>query len=572
MYTLFTKLTWILVCVFLFAQNIRAQEQLEYSPIGNKILLSGNFGELRSNHFHNGLDIRTYARTNLPLYAWKKGQITEVGVFSKSYGKYVRIRHLDGTQSLYAHIRKFRDNIQKLVIQEQYNNKSYEVVLNLDSNDITVKGGELIAFSGNTGASGGPHLHFEIRDSSKNTLNPLIFSSYLNSLVEDHQAPMFKSLVFYPNKNETSEYKIFRVKKNKRTKEYKLSKTIKVSSENFGFGIYAYDISNRSYGRNGIYKYTMYTEYGDTLFAYKGDKIKQKDKIYSNHIMDYYLFRTKGIKVMKHFNWKYIDSCLKNIKINPWKKIENRATFIFKIEDVNRNISTLRVNVEKTKAKAKNKFTPNLFLKSPINDWKNKLALQRDNKSFQKFGNFVLKIDKNTVPIDYNFDIKFDSTRFCSQKPYTPLLKNIKVSYNTDGLLDKEKYYPAYSIYEKSKTYPFNFYREKNKIIFNAKVLGCYSIKKDIIKPYVEPMFSLRKTNRYKQLSFKIYDLQSGIKKWNAYVNNKWVLSEYEYKKNSITIERKNIRQIPAKTYRLKIVVEDFVGNISKYLIDIKYK
>lgn len=142
---------------------------------GQTASLAGNLGELRSNHFHSGIDIRTNNQINYPVYAAKGGYVSRASVSSGGYGNVLYVTHPDGNTTLYAHLEKFKGAVGEYVLKEQYRRKTFEIDLFFRQNQFVVKQGDTIAFSGNSGSSSGPHLHFDIRDKDNKALDPLAF-------------------------------------------------------------------------------------------------------------------------------------------------------------------------------------------------------------------------------------------------------------------------------------------------------------------------------------------------------------------------------------------------------------
>lgn len=173
---------WLLAVLPLVAQaqfskpeeKFPAEEKYLY-PVhpGQPGSLAGTMGELRSTHFHSGIDIRTNNMIGLPVVASKSGYISRIGVTPGSYGNVIYITHPDGNTTLYAHLDKFAGKLGEHILREHYNLKQTELDLTFEPNQFPVKQGELIALSGNTGSSSGPHLHFDIRDRDNFALDPL---------------------------------------------------------------------------------------------------------------------------------------------------------------------------------------------------------------------------------------------------------------------------------------------------------------------------------------------------------------------------------------------------------------
>ena len=140
--------------------------------------LSGTMGELRSTHFHSGLDIRTNNIIGLPVLASKSGYISRISVGPTGYGNVIYVTHPDGYTTIYAHLDRFREDVADYVLKEHYRKRSSQVNLYFKPDQFPVKRGDTIAFSGNSGSSGGPHLHFDIRDKNNFALNPLLVENF----------------------------------------------------------------------------------------------------------------------------------------------------------------------------------------------------------------------------------------------------------------------------------------------------------------------------------------------------------------------------------------------------------
>src|SRR4030095_970586 len=164
------------------------------NPLGIPMSLTANFGELRPGHWHMGLDLRTDQKENYPVYASADGYIAHIGIRSLSFGKFVIINHPNGLSTLYAHLNEFYPELEKYVRDKQTAKESWTIELDFTENDFKVKKGNLIAKSGDTGGSQGPHLHFEIRvTKSDRSLNPLLFGFD----VKDDVPPSITKIALY---------------------------------------------------------------------------------------------------------------------------------------------------------------------------------------------------------------------------------------------------------------------------------------------------------------------------------------------------------------------------------------
>ena len=259
-------------------------------PIEGTHRLSGNFAELRKAHFHSGLDISTYGKTGFKVVAVEKGWIERIFSSYYGYGKAVYIRHPDGSKSVYAHLDRFAPKIERYLYNIQVKEKKYFHYLFLKPNELTVERGEIIGFSGNTGASSGPHLHFEIRDEEDQPVNPLPF---FKKIIKDHIPPFITRVAFEPLSpqsriEKTFERKIFIPKRSGRI--YYLNQIVRLRGP-VGFAFTAYDRINGASNYNGIYTYKLYLD--DTLiFHFQADTFAFWEKRYLlNHIAyDFYWY------------------------------------------------------------------------------------------------------------------------------------------------------------------------------------------------------------------------------------------------------------------------------------------
>lgn len=167
------------------------------SPLDIPIQLSANFGELRNNHFHSGIDIKTQQVINKPIYSVADGFVSRISVSPGGYGLALYIDHpLTGHTGVYGHLESFSPKIAEYVKKKQYEQETYSINLILNSSELPVKKGEQIAKSGNTGGSGGPHLHFEIRDTK--TEEPLDPLPYYKKSIKDTRSPEIRGIAAYP--------------------------------------------------------------------------------------------------------------------------------------------------------------------------------------------------------------------------------------------------------------------------------------------------------------------------------------------------------------------------------------
>ncbi|TAE29831.1 MAG: M23 family metallopeptidase [Cytophagales bacterium] len=250
-------------------------------------------GDLRSNHFHAGLDIRTGGREGLNVYAAADGYVSRIAVFTGGYGNVIFLKHHNGTTTVYGHLSALNDTLGTYLRQAQYQKQTFEIDLRPTPNQFPVKKGDVIALSGNTGGSGGPHLHFEIRDDRDNLINPLLYNF---SELRDEVPPYFERVALRtltPESRLNGEYArqgFTPVRRGDGT--YGLSQTVTATGL-LGLEILAYDKTTGSPYRNGINCVEVKLD-GREMFTYNMNSFPHEETRFINVHMDYETERTFG--------------------------------------------------------------------------------------------------------------------------------------------------------------------------------------------------------------------------------------------------------------------------------------
>jgi len=544
--------------IFFFISNQFSYSQEYINPLDFRLLLSGTFGELRGNHFHAGIDFKTKGVEGQNIYAIADGYVSRIKVSSYGYGKALYIDHPDGRTSVYAHLLKFSEKIDTIVKKEHYKRQKFEINFFPKPNSIKVRQGEIIALSGNSGSSQGAHLHFEIRDTkTEHPLDPLDFGFK----VKDDISPILKELKVFDINNHklSSSYKI---KKLKNT--YYVNDTI-YANEKIGLGIYTYDQSNDAYNKNGVNSIKVFLD-SILIYHFKLDKLDFSKNKYINAHIDYeekVLSRKKFHKCFK----------LPNNSLKNYKTIVNNG--YIKLND---NIShQIKIEVYDS---YENKSELSFILKKALTEFEDSLNIsdQKESKTFywyneNKFSNnnFKISINKNYLyeTIDFNFQEK-DSIDGVFGKVYqchyetVPLHKPAKISIRTNIPEElKNKVYIA-----KVKDNKFRFFGnnwENNFLTAKISEFGDFSIAADTVMPKITGVniFPGKKLNGQKTIKCLIEDKESGIKKYEAKLNDKWILMEYDHKRKLLKYDFNEIIQNGENKFILE--VEDMLGNIKKY-------
>ena len=535
---------------------IHSQEVDFHPPIDAPFNLSGTFGEFRSR-FHTGIDFKGGEGIN--IFSIEDGYISRIEVSPSGYGKVVYITHPNGYSSVYAHLSRFSPDIEKYIKSEQYRSKSYTVKKFPKKDQIQVKRGELLGYSGNTGRSFGAHLHFEIRDTnSQDALNPLMF----NYTYEDLERPIIRGL-FTINENNTLIRDLpKRIRISKTNDSTYVADNI-IFNGDIGFGIDIYDIQYKNlFNRNGVYKVELLID-SIQKFSYSMDRIKFSENHYKKLMYDYLSLVKNNRRVLK----VYIPprSNLSFLKTNDFNGIikSNEITdskVNIKVTDWNNNSSYLKFKIISADSLKSNK---------PLNG----IEILTNQKYVINKGESVVEINKNAFYEDVLLNITSKDDTIDLGEEITPFRSSIKLNIPIDKNIDSLSL--SQTFIGKIVNNKINYISSKindSYITANTSSLGRYIISRDSILPEIRPINFKNKSNvkSNKTLRLRIKDDKSGIKNYKAYINGKWALFEYEPKQNLIFHDLSD-SVIEDGENDLLIEFEDGVGNKQTYNTKIYY-
>lgn len=289
----------LLVCLGLTGLTVSAQTFR--SPVDIPILLSGNFGELRNNHFHSGIDFKTQGVEGKNIRAVKDGYVSRILVSPWGYGHALYVKHPDSTMSVYGHLRNFAGHIAAYVKEQQYAQERFSVDLSPEPSRFPVKAGELIALSGNTGSSGGPHLHFEIRDlRTGDPVDPIV---YYKDKIKDTRPPKVRSVMICPvggqgvvnGSQQKQRIKVVTAKDGRQSVTGKTEAWGKI-----GFSIHIDDYMNGTSNVYGVKEITMRVD-GKEMFHSYQDRFSFDETRYLNAWVDFAEWREKKSFYTKTF-------------------------------------------------------------------------------------------------------------------------------------------------------------------------------------------------------------------------------------------------------------------------------
>ena len=519
------------------------------NPLEIPLILNGNFGESRSNHFHSGIDIKTQLKEGLKVFSVAKGNISRIKIAHGGFGKAIYVSHPNGYTTVYAHLKKFNNSIEEFVKKIQYKKQSYEVDLYLNTSDLKVFNNEIIGFSGNTGSSSGPHLHFETRKTvNQKALNPLLFGIE----IKDTRRPVVNSLYMYKKLKSGSISLPYKVVLNKINDSTFATKKIKVNGL-VSFGLSGFDRQDLAKNKNGIYEISTFLN-ENLINSMKFDSFFFEESIKINSLIDYSFFVENRKRILKLFLEDENDLSIYSTKNKGFVDVKQKTELLFKIvaKDIKGNSISINVPLDyENMVKATLTNSQGVSYSKKIEN-----IIENDFE----FKNSHVNIPKNTFLKNRKIKIEHPNDTLKIINPYIPLYKNIKIKFknpnNNKGNYLAVKDYNNKELFASSKLNPLNYFELK------TKKLGLYFVKNDSLSPEISPLNFKNGdwVSNKKYLKFKILDKQSGIKKYKGKINGKWMLFEYEYKKNLISYEFDSFYLSKSKN-EVEIEVEDMVGN-----------
>lgn len=549
----------------LIAQKIAYPQNYFRSPLDIPLYLSGNFGELRSNHFHAGLDIKTEGVVGKKVYAIADGYVSRIKVSPYGYGNALYVTHPNGYTSVYGHLKKFNDKIQAFIKKNQYQKESFSIQLFPSPFQFQLKKGEVIAYSGNTGGSGGPHLHFEIRDTkSEHPINPLFFGFD----IKDNINPDIYNLMVYPI-DESSH--VNHQKNNKRYSaggrngEYRLSSTQTISAlGKIGLGIHAVDRMNGTGNKYGLHQISIYIN-GKLFFDQEIDEFAFHEGRFINSHIDYEHY----LRYRRRFQKSFVAEgnqlrIYKHIKNKGILEVEKDSIYDceYRLIDYDGNTSSLRfkikgmVSIQNNTATLKSGNVVKFFKFDEKNQFKN--------------DDILVDIPSNTLYKDLYFKYhkasaiagSYTSIHYIHDH-YTPLHSYITVSIKEDSFPKnlRSKALIFSTVDGKSK-YAEGGKWNGNTMSVKTRSFGGYGIAVDTIAPRIIPINISNGSymgNKW-SISLKVTDEFSGLDEYKGTIDGKWVLFEYDAKRNLLSYYfDENIKK---GSHLLEFTATDAVGNI----------
>ncbi|WP_346696904.1 M23 family metallopeptidase [Barnesiella viscericola] len=522
------------------------------APLKIPLLMSANFGELRPNHFHSGIDLKTQGRTGLPVYAMDGGYVSRVVVSPWGFGRAIYINHPSGLTTVYGHLKSFAPFIDEIVRRLQYEQEDFAIDCEFAEGEIPVGQGDLIGYSGNAGSSGGPHLHLDIRDTA--TEDPMDPQEWLSQYITDDVAPEPRRVVVYTHDGVlgNTARRVERKATRSGAGSYSIGTPVPVWGD-VSFGIEAYDRMTGTANKYGVHQVDLYVD--DSLF-------------FSTYIYRYSFDETR-----------YINSFTEDGKImRTYVAPGNRLRSIYKQVD---NHGILHVDEERLYRcryvltdydgnRSELNFTLTGKLQAPVEPQKSGIYFSYAVDNLYKKDDFGLFVPAGALYENIDFTRrKLESHKYYSDTQvigpddislHRPA--DLSIRLTRDELTNKNQYYlvrlKGNRVYPVNGEYADGWYKAK------IRNFGSYAVTVDSVNPSIQPVAPERWSSRG-TVVLKVTDSGSGLKSYRGEIDGKFVLFELDGKTARITYRLESNRVKKGSKHTLKVRATDMCGNEQVY-------
>ncbi len=567
------KIRLITILAFVTAAlGLAAQESFpKYgNPLDIPIALSATFGEIRPNHIHAGLDIKTQGVEGKKVYAVADGYVSRIGVSPYGYGNVLYITHYDGYTSVYAHLQRFSGEIAKYVKQYQYKHKKFASQIYPDADKFPVMKGDLIAYSGNSGGSGGPHLHFEIRHTvSEKPVNPM----YFGYKIEDNAQPLIQGVAVYPLGDESTleggiKPMYFSVEGS--NGKYKLKdRNVVHGNGEMAFGICTYDLVGTQTNKDGPYLYELFLN-DELAFQVEADSFSYSEPRYVNSLLDY-----------RHYKQK--KSSYVRTEVDPFNKLQmievkNGTVFVEEGDTVNVRFKISDYAGNSSQISFKMVGSEYVWMERPQHR-RSEYFVKADGtmNSEITIEAFSVALERGTLFRDEWMPTGQRDEKGCCSRIYRfgtdemTTFKNYKLRLRpNDEWADHPRKFIAY-IDGNGKVSSLGGTMKSGCMEVETRSLGEFTIKIDSVAPKVSAsnFKDGQSVKELKSLRFKITDDMTGIETYDIYLDGVWVLGKYDAKNALLYYEFDE--KMKAGVNNVKVIVTDGVGNKKTLETKVRY-
>ncbi len=532
------------------------------APIHDPLMVTGTFGELRSNHFHSGLDLKSRnGSVGQPVFAAAEGYIDQIKVQASGYGNVLYLKHPNGYTTVYAHLDRFSPELAALVKENQYKRERFEVTIDCPADKYKVRKGEEIGKMGNTGGSTGPHLHFEIRQNGR-PLNPLLFGLP----IPDARPPDLRDMKLYHlnEQREVVRSVAFPIEKRK-DGTYGIkggADTYLAGAWRVGLGIKAYDQCDALRNDNGIYALSVYAD-GELVYGWAADGFAFDETRYMNSLCDYAANKRFGAWFYKMFvaPGDRLSMYDKTTALGAIPLSTGQATNIeIKAADAAGNVSVVKFGIQRSEN----------MENAPSNDFQYQFLWAEENRVAN--GDFSLFMPKGALY--ENLPLRYHTTPDESQGVYsaiqhlhddrTPVHKYFEIGIVPTNLPPELKSKAVIARCGGKKPDNCGAKWVGSRLTTEVRTFGDYCVMADVVPPTIAPVIFDDDMRRKSAMSFKIADNFDATDRaddlyWRGTIDGAWALFEYDTKRSRLTHTFDG--RIGAGDHILRLLLRDDRGN-----------
>ena len=535
---------------FLFtAPLLKGQNFLPSNPLEIPIILSGTFSELRGNHFHGGIDIKTQGRSGLRVRAVADGYISRIAISPYGYGNALYIRHPEGYTSVYGHLNAFAPEIETYVENYLRERSKNDGNIYPDPSLFPVKREELIAFSGNTGGSMGPHLHFEIRETrTEEPLNPLAFGLE----VKDTRAPNIRGLMW--TDADFGDHG-----------EFKEGDTIAMPGTR-GFDVFTTDKQDLANNNNGVSRIEA-TANGTTFFTAHYDRINFSTSRFINAHINYERYYAQGVRYTRLYELENnpLEITQTAELITPAFRASKGWLTVAKDSLVKVHVKVLDFEGNESAFDFYLKGAP--AQKTPANPE----VLAWDEEHNVELGPIKIRVPKGALYRDTEFKTYvLRDYEYVIGQGSVPLQTHMELRWELDSVQRRGVGWFAWELGRKGSKDAITGEREGDILVLRTRSTGTYYLDQDLVKPTVRLVQStpmVRSNSSFKEIRISAQDDKTGIDRYSARIDGAFARIDFDYKRDLLKIVVP--KDIPAGNHNLRVVVIDGVGNttVKEYTI-----
>ena len=535
---------------FLLTLNIANAQKFEPSaPLDIPLILSGTFAELRGNHFHGGIDIKTQGRSGLKVSAVADGYVSRISVSPYGYGNALYLRHPEGYTTVYGHLNAFYPELEQWIEEQLRDRSKNNGNLYPNANQFPVSRGQLVAFSGNTGGSFGPHLHFEIRDTkTEEPLNPLEFGIQ----VKDTRKPDLRGLMW--TDRDFGDYGTF-----------KEGDTVEMYNTK-GFDVFTTDKQDGANNNNGVYLIEASAN-GQVFFTAHYNRINFNTSRFINAHINYPRYATQRVRYTRLYELE--NNPLKITNTYPIMNPSFQASkgwisvAVDSIVQVDVSILDYEKNQRYLTFYLRGSAVLDDYSRAETLDW------QRDNDL--AIGPIKVHIPSGALynTDEFNLFKKGDNT-YVIGEAYVPLQKHMTLSWELDSVKQRKQGWFVWEYDNRGKKSAITGERKDAVLEIKTRSTGSYQLDQDLKKPEVRIVKntpSLRSNSSFKEIQVHAADDKTGIDRYSARIDDSFARIDFDYKKELLKVIIP--KELAAGNHNLRIVVIDGVGNttVKEYAI-----